>query len=291
MKGGDKMSIQFQTKRMTLIGFAMLLLAAFVIPSNAQNIKPPIIMPDTKIQKLLSQWINAPDEYHRDANEALKQLKELAHSAPKSLAPQLIYRMARAKNEKEALGMLGLTGNFSTDSELRFPLVPFLESDDEKILEAATIWLHGLDGFGRKTEPALDSYLRFLLRQKESPPPGLVKYLYEISPGHALLVFGKIYSDRPKFDAKPDPWPRPLMWSDHLISTVKWRIRNRFLEEGDLEKARKELDTLSKHEGWYVRRYVVHVIDDVRQFRTQEIVDRLKKDTNPLVADQAKLLR
>ena len=95
------------------------------------------------------------------------------------------------------------------------------------------------------------------MKQKKAPPHGLVDYLYAHSASKALLFFGDIYNEKPdvRFTHPPD-----LMWADHIIQTVEWRIKNGFVKEGDLEQARKELETLSKHDAWYARRYAVEVI-------------------------------
>jgi hypothetical protein len=170
--------------------------------------------------------------------------------------------------------------------ELREPLIPLLESKNEAELYEVRGWLANIDWFFcPDLESKLTEYRAPLLRQKASPPPGLVKYLFDMRPGRALLLFGDIYlGDK----GKPGDASRDLVWADHLISTVTWRIFNGFVQEGDLEKARKEVDRLSKHDGWYARRYVIEVIRAEPKLGTPEIVDRLKKDPHPLVAEAVK---
>lgn len=263
------------------------LVAILTPPCGAQARQAPKISPDLKIQELIRQVIYAPNEDDKQLREALKAIREIAIRAPESLGPQLIYYGARAKNEKEGVGMLMMIHRLGPNSALQDSIVPFLESDNQRVQEEASIWLYNMDG-----EETLDpsaSKLRFyydtLLRQKKAPPPGLVSYVFEISPSRALLLFGRIYSPKPKAEEPP----RPLLWSDHLVTTVKWRLSHRFLKKGDLEAARKELDLLSKHEGWYARRYVVEVLRDIPQLGSPAIVERLKKDVDPLVREPVRL--
>lgn len=225
-------------------------------------------------------------------------LNDMARTTPEVLAPQFIYTSLHASNEKERSSIVALMRHFGTGwgtqlgmgwrGEMRRGLIPLLETTDEQARKEVSRWLFEIDGHNSpKAESNVLSYRETLLRNKKSPPPGLVNYVYDFSPSLALLLFGDIYSEQPKFGN----FPRPLMWSDHVVTTVKWRLRSQFLQEGDLEKAQKELNDLSKHEGWYVRRYVVEVAADAPKLVTAEITERLKKDNHPLVRERVKLIK
>src|SRR5207244_1307750 len=113
-------------------------------------------------------------------------------------------------------------------------------------------------------------------------------YLYDHAPSEAALLFEEIYLGQEGILRK---WPQTLLWSDHVINMVTWRMQNVLLKEGDLQRAEWELTALSRHEGWYARRYVVAVIDRTPKLGTADSVNRLKNDANPLVAEAAKLLK
>ncbi|MSU76559.1 MAG: hypothetical protein EXS16_00535 [Gemmataceae bacterium] len=247
------------------------------------------IAPDEKIQASIHRIIMAKDDDDKEARAEKVKLDSLARKSPEILAPQLIYYKMHVKTEQEGLRSLGMMACFTKtwDSELRSGLISLLETRDGKIYTEVCTWLNNIDVGSRiDAESKLMSYRETLLGRKEAPPRGLVGYVYEVSPRRDLLLFGEIYSEKPKFG----DFPRDLVWSDHVITTVKWRLLNRFLQEGDLEKAQKELDTLSKHKGWYARRYVVETMRQTPKLGTPEITERLKKDANPLVADPAKLI-
>lgn len=259
---------------------------------GAQQTKTSIISPDPKIQAIISRVIDeyAKDQEHEDFRKALKMLDELAIKSPEILVPQLIYYSLHARNEKEAVGIMGVMGHLGTKVgyAMRQGLIPLLETSDKKTLEAVYGWLLGIDGHERPNEESnVMFYRKSLFSQKQAPPPGLVNYVYRLTPSKALLLFGEIDSEKPKVGE----FPRDLMWSDHVVTTVKWRLRNLFLQEGDLVQVRKELDTLSKHKGWYARRYVVEVMRENPKLGTPEIAERLKKDANPLVSEAAKHLK
>jgi hypothetical protein len=270
-----------------LITVAILTLAAtddlWPVEPKAQTISP-----DAKIQGMLRRVIYATDDDDKEGREALKEIRQLARNKPDLLAPQLIYYGVHVANEKEGVGMMVMLKHLATTSELRQPLIPLLENKDETVRRETATWLSNIDGYHHSNvESNLMFYCETLLRQKESPSPGLVKHVYNMSPGRALLIFGEVYSEKPRFTGD---FSRSLMWSDHVIATVTWRLRHRFLQEGDLDQARKELDVLSKHEGWWARRYAVEVILETRTLGTVDVISRLKKDRNPLVAEPAKLI-
>lgn len=254
--------------------------------------KAPLTSSDPKIQELINAVVYAPDDDAKEVREAVKKLWIMARKSPKLLAPQLIHYGARAKNETESVGMLMMVKRLGPPFQLLEPMLPFLESEDERIQEEAIIWLRAIDlassTGGDCTDPAqsrLMSYRQALLQRKGAPPPALVTYLYATSPSHAMLILAQIDSEH----VKRDQFPRDLMWSDHLITTVKWRIRKRFLKPGDIESAHQEMEALSKHPGWYARRYVVEVLREYPELGTPQIRDRLKKDENPLVRAPVKL--
>ena len=256
-------------------------------PCAGQPGKGPAIAPDPKIQEMLRQFVRAKDE--ADAQKAKKSINEMARTMPEVLVPQIIYYELHATSQED-VGILSVMGHISRawGSQTRTGLLPLLESGDKKTHETAYGYLGGVDGFHSPGfEHNIWSYRDAILRQKKAPPPGLVDYLFFRGQSTSLLFFGQIYSDDPNLKEAT----RPLEWSDHVITTVKWRIEKRFVQEGDMQKAQKELDDLSKHDGWYARRYVVSIMHGTPKLRVPEIVNRLVKDPNPLVAGAAKFSR
>lgn len=188
--------------------------------------------------------------------------------------------------EKESIGALVLMGRFGCQfqNEIRTALIPLLECRDKRIHDDVVGWLKNIDGQINLMPES--HYREAISKQKAAPPPGVVDYVFDLDPSKALLMLGSLYAvDR------PPGFLRPLSWSDHIITVAKWRAHMLFLKEGDLEQARKEMDALSKHEGWYARRYVVEMMRANPTLGTPEIRDRLRKDTNPLVSEAAKKIK
>lgn len=251
---------------------------------------PASVVPDAKIQADIRQVLRTGNEDDRSAKEALGRLNQLAFKKPEVLAPQVLHAYLPVTDEKEGWRVLGLMKSLGSrwDTEMRRGLIPLLETRDEKTRQAASSWLAGIDGFGR-IDPAesILSYRETLLRQKDTPP-GLVDYLFDHAPGKALLLFGEIHSEKPQIALT---WPRDLLWADHLLTTVQWRLRHQFLQDGDLQRARQELDKLSRHDGWYARRYAVEVLRRSPPLATPELAERLRKDRHPLVREAAAALK
>jgi len=251
------------------------------------------ISPDKKIQAMIRQFANAKDPDDLDARTAMKGLTKLARSAPEVLAPQLVYYSMRADSGK-GLGSLELMGHFTPrwGLHLRKGLIPLLEARDTKIKREASDWLAVIDNYdnslSRDQDNVLAVYKPLFAGKKAMPPPGLVDYVFTFNPRKALLLLGEVYLEK----AGPRVAElRALVWADHVIHTAKWRIENQFLQKGDLAKAQKEIDSLSKHEGWYARRYVVEIMRDDPELGAPEILERLKKDLNPLVSEAAKSVK
>lgn len=248
------------------------------------------ISPNAKIQAIIQRVIDHKGEHDWESRYAMRQLKAMTSKMPQIVVPQIVHRIVQVNKEKEGHNVLGIMYLLGIEDarNVRTGLIPLLESKDEDVLRETSRWLFQVDqGSYINIDSNIMSYRETLLRQKDSPPSGLVNYVFDVARSKALLLFGDVYSEEPKFGV----FPRPLMWSDHVVQTVKWRLLNRFLQEGDLEKAQKELDALSRHAGWYARRYVVEVMRDIPKLGTPEILDRLKKDPNPLVSEPAKLVK
>lgn len=267
----------------------LLVLALFGSGWGAISADHGAVSPDEKIQAMIRRLVHAENEDDPETRRGLNQLKAMAKEKPDTLVPQLILFKLRAKDEQAGWGVVGLMLVVSQwDREVRLALVPLLDSRDEAVRREAFHWLTTLDG-GLQPGPAyhIRRYRPVILRNRGAPPPGLVKHLFNLSPGEALLFFGKIYLE----GEDNGPGVRSLRWSDHLISTAVWRKTHHFLQPGDLEAAREALESLSRHEGWYARRYAVEMINRNPGLGTPTIVRRLRKDAHPLVREAAESMK
>jgi hypothetical protein len=106
--------------------------------------------------------------------------------------------------------------------------------------------------------------------------PDLVSCLFALDPQEALAILGRIHHFLPQKT-------RELIWSGHFISDVDWRIRNEFLQPGDMADATALLDRLSRDEQWWIRYYAGYMLVQQPEFRLPTILDRLRADNNEMV--------
>jgi len=280
------LSRTISTARISSFSFIATLFLIVAPPTLAQPKKQSSLSPDPKIQEIIRGVIAGMEGDGPEDRPGMRKLFRMAHNEPEVLVRQCIVFLSQA-HDNDSLLMLVLVGRLGHGNEhpIRGALAPLLESNEKRVRQLTANCLTVIDRLGGPTpESNLDSYRKTLSMEKKAPPAGLINYLNNYYPqSQCLLFFGEVYMDDPT-----DALINSLRWSDHVISTVKWRHQYGFLKKGDLEMAQKEVATLSKHEGWFARRYVVDVINDVSDLGTPEMIERLKKDANPLVSSRAK---
>ncbi len=130
--------------------------------------------------------------------EALKKLSD----DKEQLINQLLIFVAITKSEEDshvfAAGMI-LSGLDFKPSILIRVFAPCLEAENPQLRAFATIWFtsHDNPNHAWQAESPFEpvnfkdylNYVRSKLSRKEEIPAGFVKYMYERSPGRALLVF------------------------------------------------------------------------------------------------------
>jgi hypothetical protein len=108
---------------------------------RAQPKKASGINPDAKIQELIRKFINSQENVYKPGLDEARKLDELARKTPEVLAPQLVYFSANRKTEIEWVGESAMMMVLQSDTELRAPIIPLLETDDTAIQKAAMYWL------------------------------------------------------------------------------------------------------------------------------------------------------
>jgi hypothetical protein len=109
----------------------------------------------------------------------------------------------------------------------------------------------------------------------------LIRWIFTNDPGGALLGFARSQ----QLDA--DLW-RQLLFAEHEISDTLWRMEHKFdLGEDRISTAKANLNKLSQNDHWWVRLYVVEIMRQHSNLRNAEVLQRLAKDDNELVRQQA----
>jgi len=171
-------------------------------------------------------------------------------------------------------------------------LAPYLDSSDEKLKLVARRWMfddmrrEGVEPLLSEVHLALLSYVDLVAareRRRDDPPASVVDYLFT-APTPVFHYYLSSSFNRPGEGEKK----RELYWAEHVIHDVIWKIHFRFLKPGDIEAARAELDKLSQVDQWWVKRYVFEMMRREKELRDEKILERLRKDANPLVSEEAK---
>jgi hypothetical protein len=123
-------------------------------------------------------------------------------------------------------------------------------------------------------------------------------YIYEHSPGRALLVFAIANSQgdtttRPQnlgaFLETKKAELREIELAEHIVSNALWLQKNKFDErfQAALPEANEQLDKLAKGE-WWAKLYVVYIMRQNPPLLREKVLRDLADDENELVSKAAK---
>jgi hypothetical protein len=80
-----------------------------------------------------------------------------------------------------------------------------------------------------------------------------------------------------------------LLLAEHVISNAIWLRKIGFDDRfpNTMREAIQQLSQLSEHEQWWVRLYVAETMQQNREFRQAEVLEKLSRDSNELVSKAA----
>lgn len=271
-----------------------------------------------------------------DAFREVQTFKKLTDDKDK-LVEQLAIYAATTESEEDSHVLITLMILQSLELAPSVPirvLAPYLDADDRQLREFAGIWFHSHDkaGSAPPRSPALkpvnyDDYKRYVslkIGRGEEIPAGFIRYIFERSPGRALLVFAyanshgdvtarlqairmSIEGRQPDTKEQQEQYDigrklatkesrearlrerREIELSEHIVSNAIWLQQNDFAErfQAALPEANAELAKLAKHKQWWVRLYVAEIMRQHPQIRQPELVRQLSADSNELVSKAA----
>jgi hypothetical protein len=146
-------------------------------------------------------------------------------------------------------------------------------------------------------------YVGWKADHQEDVPGGFIKYIYDRSPGQALLVFAGAFSNsdiaaRLPAEAKAADGQKQMKhmsWRDielaeHIVSNAIWLQKNGFNDrfQAVLPEATDDLTKLAKHDQWWARLYVAEIMRQHRELRLPDVLQQLSTDSNELVSEAAK---
>ena len=272
-----------------------------------------------------------------DAFREVQTFKKLTDDKDK-LVEQLAIYAATTESEEDSHVLLTLLILQFLDLSPSVPirvLAPYFDADDRQLRDFAGIWFHSHDNAGSAPprSPALkpvnyDDYKRYVslkIGRGEEVPAGFIRYIYERSPGRALLVIAyanshgdvtarlqairrsitgaqpetkeqqKQYEKGRKLETKESREARlkerrEIELSEHIVSNAIWLKNNKFDErfQAALPEATAELAKLAKHNEWWARLYVAYIMQHHPELRQPDVLQQLSEDSNDLVRKAAK---
>lgn len=320
--------------------FIVLLLAVWTNATYAQDVKELTAKSDPVFQAQIQKIVDALHRPRVDPQDNLDAIRE-AQTYKKltddkdKLVEQLAIYVATTEDEDfthevVTLVILDLL-NLSPNVPIRV-LAPLLESENRQLRNFVQSWFSAHDGTALASPAAppftpvdYDEYKEYVGRKMgrgEEVPAGFVRYIYERSPGRALLVFayagqhgnvtarlqaiGKAIEARqqgkvPEVHDGTDQQSevrrqarvrgrREIQLAEHIVSNAIWLKENEFDEQfqAALPEAVKELKKLAEHEEWWARLYVVYIMRQNLVLRQDHIMRQLTEDDDELVSEAAK---
>jgi hypothetical protein len=319
--------------RSNRLAVALLLLAGRA-SAQETSVEELIGKPDSaiqaQIQKLCDPRVSAEPRSNVDVCSEVQQLKQL--SDDNEVVKQLAIWVVETKNVEEhdliAIAVLHVL-DFPPNVPIRV-LAPCLDADDRQLRRFAQIWFNshdkaGGDGlrFPRPGPLDYEDYLKYVegkANRKEEVPAGFTKYIFDRSPGQALLIFAYANShgdvaarleaiaksiaarqrgEEPEIkegkrsDAKVQAGlseRRDIELVEHIVSNAIWLEKNGFNDrfQAALPEASDQLAKLAKHDQWWARLYVAEIMRQHRELRQPDVLQQLIADGNPLVSESAK---
>jgi hypothetical protein len=318
----------------------VLLLAVWTKATYAQDVKELTAKSDPAFQTQVQKIVDAlhqprvDPEDNLDAIREVQTYKKLADDKDK-LVEQLAIYVAATEDEDfthEVIALVVLDFLRLKPSVPVRVLAPLLESENRQLRNFAQSWFSAHDGTalaspeGPPFKPVnyddYEEYVSWKLGRGEEVPAGFVRYIYERSPGRALLVFayagqhgdvsarlqaigtaiearqqGKLPEESIGRDQQLEVrrqarvrGRREIELAEHIVSNAVWLKENGFADrfQAALPDANETLATLANHKEWWARLYVAYIMRKYPELRRADIIQQLAEDENELVHDAAK---
>jgi hypothetical protein len=288
--------------------------------------------PDAAIQSQIQKLYNTLQKSGDDARSNIdvwrevKALKQLSADKDK-LVRQLAIFVVTTKSEEDSHVLVAAGILYFLDFSPSIPIrvfAPYLGTDNRQLRSFVEMWFYSHDKAVNDSAPfrpvnyeAYLDYVRLKIGRGEEIPVGFIKYIYERSPGGALLVFANTAGSRDvavKLDAmnkiiearkqgkEPKPQPdlghqfeerrrarsrekREIELAEHIVSNAIWLDKNGFSDrfQAALPEAQEQLAKLAQRKEWWARLYVAHIMHEHPELRRGDVWESLQKDSAELV--------
>lgn len=229
---------------------------------------------DAEVQAQLRRVAEAIVAGTNDAAARIDRLTQLAPSRAELLLEIAVFLRDARGTEEAMSGALVLEHLAFTNAETMAAVVPRLDTTDAALRRVLYDLLGTVDR-PAGGEPEFGAYLTLL--RGDSPPPGLVRYLYAISPGAAVSAMRRAH---PSVAASGE---------DRDVDAVEAFLRSQARGASPTSTASREpaasFERLSRSPVWWLRLYAAAVLGEEPELAGPEVKARLAADAHPLVRD------
>jgi hypothetical protein len=280
-------TLQYHTIRpalLVVVLVAPILRADIVVRAKDRDMRSA---PDPIVQELLDKFVVAQiagDEGLEEACRVILKIGRIAVKDQAELVRQLVWY--DSKSTDVSTGMVLVQVLYYTRiprTAMVAAVAPLLNCGDNKIERSARAVAEIIEGGINQGDCVNFTYYRNYAegcqRTGKEIEIGLVKRMYSVDPGQALLTYLDVYEQEIHQQ-------RPIRLGEKAVSDYFWKRRYGFLGPNEVDpQAVEQLKLLSERSEWWARLYVAYIYRDHPELRSEEAVQRLREDGHPLVKE------
>jgi len=227
---------------------------------------------DSDVQAQLRRVVEAIVGATGDAAARLDRLTEMAPSRGELLMEIAIF-LRGAHGTEEAMGAALVLDQLGfTNEEKIAAVVPHLDTPDAALRRVLYDLLGTVDRLAGG-EPDFSPYRALLAG--DSPPPGLIRYMYASSPAAAVAAMSLAHPGETSAGVDQD--------IAAVDSILRLEARGERLAATALREPAASLERLSRSPVWWLRLYAAAALREEAALAGPEVRSRLERDGNPLV--------
>jgi hypothetical protein len=264
-------------------------LLALLVPAALPAAQQATVLPrpDPALQAAIRRVTAPTDE--ADQTEALAELRERAGPAHAALVPQLFLFSFAASDTREGMAMGVVLDALAVPAgDVVRALVPLLESEDPAVHAEVGNALSEYEDRSIERGADFGVYRPYLEGPERDVPAGLVRHLFSVDPGAALRALARA-------QVRDPAELRALVWAEHEIADVIWKLRHGFRTGAELARtepeALEQLALLARNRRWWARLHAVRVAADEPALAAAVPLAELVDDPHPLVREAASAKR
>lgn len=247
--------------------------------SGATNGEHNPITPNVEIQNRISEAVNVAVESQGSAASftKLQKLQEIADSNPQEVLRQFLYYMStvQGRHEEPLVAQKLMSMLDIKDKDYVSVSIIYVDSDNERLRRYA---VNNLLYVERNAQVDADRFRNFIIWdvKKDEPPKRIVLYMYERSPGIAMLQLAQFNASDQEF--------KKATWTEHNVSDVIWKRKYGFpIQAEQMQSVRADLKGLSESPAWSIRAYAAAITKMHPELAVPGLVEGLKADKSEIV--------